>query len=194
MYDSSSDSPFYNSKAMEFCDRAADMEAKGDYTSSASGSSLDTSCQQTYVNVNEGNQESAVEADEYAGQSSGGVGVVSDMAQRFQWWMAAVAAAVVMALVAIVLGQKKENREKRQQDGAVLSGAVGRRLNAVSAFADGVLPVRNRTNNVNAAGEQVEMSGYKLDNDNDAASSRTGSSRGSDEENASLGGYESAYA
>lgn len=196
-YDESSSDKFYGKKAYEFCEARDDMMSED--SSSATSICTTSDNGETVVYV-QGDEAAAVEGgSEYVGESSGGVGVVSDMAKRFQWWMLAAGAAVVMALVAVVLGQRKENRQKRQER-AVLSGAVGRRLNAVSAFADGVLPVRNRTHNVNAAGEQVEMSGYKLDYDDDdqpatRAPSTVGSLSSSDEEGgASVGGYESAYA
>ena len=201
MYDSSSSNHFYNDRAEDFCERMEDIKARASFTADdySCSSSSSSSSYGGQTNIQQSSASAASEADGYAGQSSGGVGVVSDMARTFQWWMAGVAAAVIMALVAIVMGQRKDRRDSDngsgggvggQQDRAVLSGAVGRRLGAVAAFAEGVLPTRNK-NNRNK--EQVtEMSGYKLDTTSDGGGSIH--SGGSDEENGSLGGYESAYA
>jgi len=202
MYDSSSSSHFYNDRAADFCDRMDDIKARSSYTADDySCSSSSSYGGQTNIQQSSASSASAAasEADGYAGQSSGGVGVVGDMARTFQWWMAGVAAAVIMALVAVVMGQRKDRRDDSngsggggENDRAVLSGAVGRRLGAVAAFAEGVLPTRNRKNrNNNNTKEQVtEMSGYKLDTSDGVGSLHSGS----DEENGSLGGYESAYA
>jgi len=205
MYDSSSSSRFYNDRAKDFCDRMDEIKARASYTSddysctSTSSYGGQTNIQQSSAS-SASSASAASEADGYAGQSSGGVGVVGDMARTFQWWMAGVAAAVVMALVAVVMGQRKDKREdtsgsggRGENDRAVLSGAVGRRLGAVAAFAEGVLPTRNK-NNRNSTKEQVtEMSGYKLDT-SDGGGGGGSIHSGSDEENGSLGGYESAYA
>lgn len=111
--------------------------------------------------------ESWAQEENYDGLE-GNVGGEGSMSRAFQFWMLATAASVVMAMVAVFMGQRRERREARGigAGGAVLSGAVGRRHTAVSAFADGVLP--SRVAGGVAAGAvgsaaAVEMSSYQLD-------------------------------
>ena len=151
MYDPSSASHFYNDRAKDFCDRMDEIKARASFTADDySCSSASSSSYGGQTNIQQNSASAASEADGYAGQSSGGVGVVGDSERALEWWMAGVAAAVIMALVAIVMGQRKDNRDANNGGGgtgggagnnrAVLSGAVGRRLGAVAAFAEGVLP------------------------------------------------------
>lgn len=92
-------------------------------------------------------------------------------AKGFQFWMVAAAASVGMALVAVHLGQRKERHteEELMEDerydgngddasaGANVKGSVGRRMAAVSAFADGVIGRKSKSS------KQVELSEYQLD-------------------------------
>jgi len=101
-------------------------------------------------------------ADAYVDNSeTGSVTTGDNYSKGFQFWMVATAAAVGMALVAIHLGQRKEreNSDEIADDessvGANVTGSVGRRLSAISAFADGVIPTN----------KQVELAEYQLESD-----------------------------
>merc|ERR1712238_652600 len=96
-------------------------------------------------------------------QSSTETGSVTtgNYSKGFQFWMVATAAAVGMAIVAIHIGQRKEKQGNEIADdessvGASVTGSVGRRFSAISAFADGVKPTNNK---------QVELAEYQLESD-----------------------------
>jgi len=101
----------------------------------------------------------------------GSVTTEGNYSKGFQFWMVATAASVGLALVAIHLGQRKERETDLYPDGdddneslsssysggANARGSVGLRLAAVSAFADGMMPISNNNN------KQVELAEYQLD-------------------------------
>jgi len=103
--------------------------------------------------------------DAYVDNSTpGNVTMEGNYAKGFQFWMVAAAASVGMALVAVHLGQRKEQQtedelmedEEEQYDNGDVKGSVGRRMAAVSAFADGVIGRKSSS-------KQVELSEYQLE-------------------------------
>jgi len=100
-------------------------------------------------------------ADSYVGNSETGSVTTGNYSKGFQFWMVATAAAVGMAIVAVHIGQRKEKQGDEIADdessvGASVTGSVGRRFSAISAFADGVKPTNNK---------QVELAEYQLESD-----------------------------
>merc|ERR1712238_390051 len=100
-------------------------------------------------------------ANSYVGSSETGSVTTGNYSKGFQFWMVATAAAVGMAIVAIHIGQRKEKQGNAIADdessvGASVTGSVGRRFSAISAFADGVKPTNNK---------QVELAEYQLESD-----------------------------
>jgi hypothetical protein len=114
---------------------------------------------------------SSNEADSsYNGNTSpGGIGSGGQFAKGFPWWMLAMAAAVIMALVAIIMGQRKDN-SRTDPERSMMTGAVGRRFTAVTAFASGIFPTKH---NKKAAVEMSAAGGaaaaYHLDGDDATA-------------------------
>lgn len=83
-----------------------------------------------------------------------------------------MAAAVIMALVAIIMGQRKDN-SRTDPERSMMTGAVGRRFTAVTAFASGIFPTKH---NKKAAVEMSAAGGaggaaaaYHLDGDDATA-------------------------
>jgi len=148
------------SSCQSLCDMSYSDDHKSHYSRYCGDSGTETQTQYSY-------NEDSNNADAYIGNSeTGSVATGENYSKGFQLWMVATAAAVGMALVAIHIGQRKEreNPDEIADDessvGANVTGSVGRRLSAISAFADGVMPTN----------KQVELAEYQLESDTPQAS------------------------
>jgi hypothetical protein len=160
------------------CDELCAMRShhgKSEYAKFCKGLTLTTDSSAT--------SESWAETSSEESTSTGEIGGDGSMSRAFQFWMVATVASVIMAMAAVHMGQRKNplvaQGIARGVSGAGagaagLSGAVGRRLTAVSSFADGVFPTSRSVSMagvgvgagvgvIAASAAAVEMSSYKLD-------------------------------
>jgi hypothetical protein len=132
-------------------------QAEADYTA-ANGSNW-VAAEEADANYQYENVEEA-DTTEYNGQDTASGGGFANASKGFQFWMIATMGSVLGAMIAIHIGQKK-NRPNGQ--GHEMSGAVARRMGAVSAFAEGAFPCATKEQmGVEMQGQEVET-GYQLE-------------------------------
>jgi hypothetical protein len=81
-------------------------------------------------------------AAEYVGKQTSNTGIFGNTNASFAWWMMATAGSVMAALLAVRMGQRKNSSSAQRHE---MSGAVMRRMGAVSAFAGAALPGPSKT-------------------------------------------------
>jgi len=152
-----------SSNHYEDCEELCSMQSeshKSHYVNFCTATTETTTSESAYSGA-----DSSVDA--YADSSTpGNVTMDGNYSMGFQFWMVAAAASVGMALVAVHVGQRKErdtgeimeDDDDAMSGGANVKGAVGRRMAAVSAFADGVINTGGAKSS-----KQVELSEYQLD-------------------------------